>query len=134
MTRVVHRTVRCLYARPLVTATFALAAVFFASRLDALQPITPSTVGSTSGQKGRVVALTDQLRVGLNARLPEDFAFINLVVQRVEAGTLPRSLVDSTYLYARNRYKTHPGSHRLRPIVYFRPVLVMRAKQLGITL
>ena len=69
----------------------------------------------------------DQLRVGLKAVTPADLAFINLVVQKVDQGVLPRKLVDSTFLWARNRYLTRPGSHRLRPIVYFQPALIARA-------
>ena len=92
-------------------------------------PVTPS---DRSDRSGRQVGLKEQLRVGLKAVTKADFAFIDLVVLKVEQGKLPRSMVDSTFLWARNRYKTRPGSHRLRPMVYFQPALIARAKKLGV--
>lgn len=95
---------------------------------------TPVKGSDAANRSGRKVALKEQLRVGLKATTKEDLAFINLVVAKVDAGRLPRDLVDGTFLWARNRYKTRPGSHRLRPIVYFRPALTARAKAIGVTL
>ncbi|MCA9236338.1 MAG: hypothetical protein KDA44_12770 [Planctomycetales bacterium] len=135
MTKVIRTTAHCLGARPLVTASIVVAALIVAARLQALQaPVTPHTIGSADNRSGRQVKLYDQLRVGLKARTKADLEFIDLVVLRVDQGKLPRKLVDSTFLWARNRYKTKPGSHRLRPIVYFQPALTLRAKQLGISL
>ena len=135
MTKVIRTTAHCLGARPLVTASIVVAALIVAARLQALQaPVTPHTIGAAGNRSGRQVKLYDQLRVGLKARTKADLEFIDLVVLRVDQGKLPRKLVDSTFLWARNRYKTKPGSHRLRPIVYFQPALTLRAKQLGISL
>ncbi|MBX3433814.1 MAG: hypothetical protein KF847_10875 [Pirellulales bacterium] len=120
--------------RPAITAAVVALALLAGTRLAALQPVTPATVGRTTGENGRQVQLRDQLRVGLKATTQADIEFINLVVLRVEQGVLPRKLVDSTFLWARNRYITRPGSHRLRPMVYFQPALTLRAKQLGIQL
>jgi hypothetical protein len=127
-----------LAARPLLAAVVAVVAV--SSVLQAQQapapvprprPVTPST---PLNRAGRQVSLYDQLRVGLKATTKSDFAFINLVVLRVNEGKLPRRLVDSTFLWARNRYKSHPGSSRLRPMVYFQPALIERAKKVGVLL
>lgn len=83
---------------------------------------------------GRQVSLYDQLRVGLKAYTKEDLAFIAEVVEKVEEGKLPRKLVDSTFLWARNRYKAKPNGRRLRPMVYFQPALTLQAKKIGVVL
>lgn len=135
MTRIIRKTAFRLCTRPVLSLVTAATLLVVAARLLALQaPVTPSTGGSRSAQEGRQVALRDQLRVGLKARTKADLQFIELVVQRVDQGVLPRPLVDSTFLWARNRWRTRPGSHRLRPIVYFQPALTLRARQLGISL
>jgi hypothetical protein len=95
------------------------------------QPVTPST---SSNRDGRQVSLRDQLRVGLKAKTQADLAFIELVVARVDQGLLPRKLVDSTFLWARNRYRSRSNTRRLRPMVYFQPALVRQAKKIGLTL
>jgi hypothetical protein len=106
-----------------------------ATSLHAQQPAPqPVQASNTTNRQGRQVSLFDQLRVGLKAVTKEDFAFINLVVLRVNEGVLPRELVDSTFLWARNRYRSHSGRHRLRPMVYFKPALTARAKKLGVLL
>ncbi|MDZ4821031.1 MAG: hypothetical protein SGJ20_18855 [Planctomycetota bacterium] len=66
------------------------------------------------------------LNAGLQSRLPSEFAFVDLVVQKVEAGTLPRSLVESTFFWARR----HPPY----PFPYFRTGLKLRAKKIGVVL
>jgi hypothetical protein len=94
----------------------------------------PIKAGAPSDGEGRQVALRDQLRVGLKARTKADLEFIDLVVQRVNEGKLPRKLVDSTFLWARYRARIRPTTHPLRPIVYFQPALVLRAKAIGVRL
>lgn len=95
--------------------------------------VTISQAGAR-GQGGRQVALQDQLRAGLKARTKADFKFIETVVLEVAQGRLPRRLVDSTFLWARQRSKTRPGAHRLRPMVYFQPALTIQASRLGVRL
>jgi hypothetical protein len=125
-------------ARPLLAAVIVVAAV--GSVLQAQQPpapvppVRPVTPSTAFSRGGRQVSLYDQLRVGLKATTKSDFAFINLVVLRVNEGKLPRPLVDSTFLWARNRYKSHPGVSRLRPMVYFQPALIERAKRARVPL
>jgi hypothetical protein len=110
----------------------AVAAVLFGASLPAQQPaVRPSDPRNTNG---RQITLRDQLRTGLKAVLPADFVFIDLVVLRVNQGVLPRALVDTTFLWARRRVQsTHP-KYRQRPMVYFQPALVLRARKLGISL
>jgi hypothetical protein len=80
------------------------------------------------------VSLHDRLVVGLKARLPSELAFIDLVVEKVAAGELPERLVNETFFWAR----THAGQSKIgrpqRPIIYFQPALVLRAKKVGIVL
>ena len=94
-------------------------------------PVTPFTRFKGGG---RQVSLHDMLRVGLKAKTEADFAYIEEVVKLVDEGKLPRDMVDSSFLYARYRYRTHPTSHRLRPMVYFQPSLTARAKKIGVIL
>jgi hypothetical protein len=84
--------------------------------------------------EGRKLPLKEQLTLGLKATTKADKEFINLVVQKVEQGTLPRPLVDSTFLWARERANRKSPSRSLRPMVYFRPALAARAKMIHLTL
>jgi len=110
----------------------AAVVVLFGASLPAQQPAVRPSDGRN--RDGRQITLRDQLRTGLKAFTPADFAFIDLVVLRVNQGILPRKLVDGTFLWARRRVQsTHP-QYRQRPIVYFQPALVIRARKLGISL
>lgn len=100
--------------------------------LRAQQATTPVTPSDPPNRAGRQVSLKDQLRVGLKAVTKEDFAFIDLVVEKVEEGELPRRLVDSTFLWARRRVETQRPNYRKRPMVYFQPALIMRARAVGV--
>jgi hypothetical protein len=115
------------------------AITFVATALHAQQPPpaptpTPVSPDQPLNRQGRQVSLYDQLRVGLKAKTKADLAFIDLVVLRVNQGVLPRKMVDATFLWARNRYKSRPDSSRLRPIVYFQPALTLQAKKIGVVL
>lgn len=96
---------------------------------DLPPPVTPADRLKAGG---RQVKLYDMLRVGLKAKTEADFEYIAEVVKLVNEGKLPRDMVDSSFLYARYRYKTHPGSFKLRPMVYFQPSLTARAKKIGV--
>lgn len=76
-------------------------------------------------QDGVQVDFKQQLEKGLYARRPEEFAFIDRVVQMVELNQLSRELVTSTFLWAR---KKQPY-----PYVYFERGLKVRAARLGVT-
>lgn len=86
------------------------------------------------GNQGRQVTLHDQLTAGLKAYTKADRAFIDKVVLLVNLHKLPRSLVDSTFLWARDRAARKSPTRALRPMVYFRPALTLRAKRLGVKL
>ena len=100
----------------------------FPLKTTAQQSNDPST------NQGRQLTLRDQLVAGLRAFTKADIAFIDQVVILVEQGKLPRRLVNSTFLWARDRAARRSYNRRLRPMVYFRPALVARAKRIGIVL
>lgn len=113
MSRLISRTwivVGCLFALA------GLAGVFLVGRSEAQQVVTGN--GST------VPTLKEQLNTGLLARTPSERAFVDRVVAKVNAGVLPRRLVDSTFLWARNQQPY--------PMPYFERALKLRAKRLGI--
>jgi hypothetical protein len=91
--------------------------------------LTSSQTISPVARAAKTANLKDQLEKGLKARRPEEFAFIAKVVSRVENDTLPRSLVDSTFLWARKK-----GTGRIRPYQYFESGLKLRAKRIGVSL
>lgn len=74
---------------------------------------------------GVEIDLQDQLEKGLQARLPQEFAYIKRVVDLVRTDHLPLYLVRGTFDYAR---KKHPY-----PLQYFHRALTIRAAQLGIS-
>jgi hypothetical protein len=72
------------------------------------------------------VTLREQLEFGLLARTPDERAFVSKVVALVNDGTLPQSLVQSTFLWA--RYK------KPYPMPFFQQALKLRAQAVGIRL
>jgi hypothetical protein len=84
--------------------------------------------------QGRRLDLKDQLTTGLKATTTADKAFIDKVVAKVDAGQLPRAVVDSTFFWARQKANAHSYSRSLRPMVYFKPGLIARSSRLGIRL
>jgi hypothetical protein len=68
--------------------------------------------------------LKQQLKAGLLARTPDEQAFVDEVVARVDSGEIPLGLVQSTFLWARR--------HRPYPMQYFERALRVRAAELGI--
>jgi hypothetical protein len=72
--------------------------------------------------------LKTTLEKGLKARRKAEFQFIQHVIVLVNSGALPRSLVESTFLWARKEAK----AKRSYPFIYFQRGLQARAKKLGI--
>jgi hypothetical protein len=120
---------------PIVCVVIALVGLgSLAASLNGQEAPAPIKSGAARDGQGRQVSLRDQLRVGLKARTKADFAFIDVVVERVNQGKLSRKMVDSTFLWARNRARVRPTTHPLRPMVYFQPALVIRAKAIHVKL
>lgn len=80
--------------------------------------------GLASG--ANVHGLQDQLETQLLARRPVEIAFLRQVVHLVEIDVLPIALVHSTMLWARQI--------RPHPFPYFRRVMILRARRLGVEL
>ena len=76
--------------------------------------------------KAASTTLKKTLETGLKARRPQEFAFLATVATKVADGTLPRSLVESTFFWARRQ-----GRYSY---VYFEAGLRARAKRVGILL
>lgn len=100
-----------LSRRQLTLATAALALGCF---------MKAPTWGST------IAEFRDQLRLGLQARLPEEFQFIDRILQLVEQGHVPRDLVQSTFQWARKK--------RPYPFQFFKRGLIVRAARRGIVI
>ena len=75
-----------------------------------------------------VADLHQQLKSGLKARRPLEFAYIAKVVTMVENNELPFDLVMSTFIWTR-----HNPLAKDYPFVYFRQALHERAMKLGIS-
>jgi hypothetical protein len=86
------------------------------------EPAVPRT--DASGVE--VAGLRDQLAAGLRARLPSEFTFIAIVVDKVESNELPLDLVISTFQWARRKQPY--------PFPYFEHALRLRAASRGIRL
>lgn len=99
---------------------------------DGAIPLLGQSQGGAAVKQGRQISLKEQLTFGLRARTKSESAFIDLVVAKVDSGELPRPLVDSTFLWARDRAARRRDSVSVRPMVYFRPGLLARAKKLKI--
>ena len=74
-----------------------------------------------------VISLEDQLKTGLKARRPKETEFIAEVARLVNAGKLPRKLVDSTFMWALRRRTNYP-------FPAFERALRLQADQLGVDL
>ena len=67
-----------------------------------------------------------RLEKDLMARMPNEFAFVDLVLEKVKSGELPLKMVNGTYLWARVK--------RPYPFVYFQRALQFRAARIGVKL
>jgi hypothetical protein len=80
------------------------------------------------------ISLRDRLIVGLEARLKSEIAFCDTVVLHVHLGHLPLRVVDETFLWARQRAAPVRNGIQYRPIIYFQPAMIARAKRLRLAL
>ena len=79
-----------------------------------------------------MVSLRDRLVVGLQARLKSEVAFVEEVAFEVRIGELPQRMVDQTFFWARDRRLDQSAMETRRPIIYFQPAMIARAKRLGV--
>ena len=73
-----------------------------------------------------VVELRDQLKFGLRVAFPEQEAFVNEVVAKVDSGELSRAMVNVVFVWARKR------NPRI-PFPYFETVMRLLAEKRGVT-
>ena len=106
---------------------FCITAVLLA--LACCQPPPAQLVAASGVSAARGTPdLKTTLEKGLRARRKGEFQFIDHVITLVNNGSLPRSLVVSTFLWAR---KEAAAKHSY-PFVYFERGLKARAKKLKI--
>jgi hypothetical protein len=94
---------------------------------DRLVPNGVSSQADNIPPSDGVADLKDTLIAGLKVTRPVDIAWIDRVVLKVDQGRLPRSLVLSTFKWARKQ-------HGVFPFPYFKQGLRLRAARLGIPL
>jgi hypothetical protein len=83
----------------------------------------------------RPISFRDRLVTGLKARLKSEVRFVDRVVDEVNAGRLPKRLVDQTFFWSRNAaLRRKYGGRVQRPIIYFRPAMIRQAEHLDVTL
>src|SRR5262249_15682357 len=114
----VIRPLRCFMQRAIFRA---MALVLISSILAA--GFAKAQVVTTGGIV--VPTLKQQLQTGLLARTPDEIAFVDKVVAKVNAGELPISLVQTTFLWARAKGVRYP-------MPYFERALRIRAAAVGI--
>ena len=90
-------------------------------------PALPCAVAAEPTSEKTFVSLETRLKKGLQARLPGENAFVDAVVEQVNAGRLPQKLVDSTYLWAVQRRQSYP-------FPCFQRALRIQAARLGLDL
>ena len=109
---------------PLVIRTrLLLAAVLAVATCHAVLAAEPKPIAN-GGVTG--LDLKTQLEKGLKARRPVEFQYIDQINKLVEDGKLPRKLVASTFVRARNQ--------PTRQLQYFQFALQARTKKLGVKL
>lgn len=115
---------------------FWIAPAALAISVTSASAISPTSIGRPGVRvqtgAGRQLSLRDQLLYGLSVATKQDREFVDRVVALVHVGVLPRNLVDSTFLWARQNAALRGGTAAVRPMIYFRPALEMRARRLGI--
>ena len=112
--------------RALYVVLLLIAFLAAAQGVSTIAAETSTSATANRGENFRGPSLRERLEKGLKARRPKEFAFIATVATRVEEGTLPRSLVDATFFWARNK--------RPYPYPYFEEALKQRAKKLGLAI
>jgi hypothetical protein len=99
--------------------------LFCLALLGTRQLAVAESTPTRSGELSKSADFKERLEKDLMARRPSEFAFIDKVVGLVDAGTLPRSLVNAVYLWARRQ---------ARPFQYFERGLRVRAAKIGVTI
>jgi hypothetical protein len=89
------------------------------------------------GADQQQATLNELLRSVLKCRRPVEFAYIDLVTAKVDAGQLPESMVLSMMKWAQKRARQEAESGRRKsdiPFPYFQQGMFLRAKEIGVNL
>ncbi len=86
----------------------------------------PNSVLAASRENPQGVLDVEVMKVALHTSTEQENGFLEYVVARVEKGTLPLDLVESTFLWAKKKPK--------KRFYYFREGLIRRAAERGIKL
>ena len=98
------------------------------SRICLSLALATTMLAAGAGQKKSVDNPLDAktMQVALHTATPEENGFIEYVLDRVDKGTLPLDMVESTFLWAKKKPQ--------RKFQYFKHGLILRAEQKGIHL
>ena len=100
-----------------------------------VQPAHAAQLTLEQGSPNKPISLRDRLVAGLKARRKVEIEFVESVVNKVNQGQLPQRLVDQTFFWARDRANIRSVQGRVRrPIIYFQPAMIARAKRLRVTI
>jgi hypothetical protein len=99
-----------------------LATLLCLAALSAIQPTTVLAINTRQPFTG--LTLEQTLAMGLKARRPVEFRYVQRIAALVASGELPQSMVIGTFIWARKQ----PG----RPLQKFDLALRERAKKKGI--
>src|SRR5262245_60770061 len=91
---------------------------FLAACITTVAALPPAALGDNPQ-----VNLKTMLEKGLKARRPVEFRFVARVVELVENGTLPKKMVQKTFLWARKQPE--------HPFQYFQRALQIQASEIG---
>lgn len=110
------------YLPRMVTKTLAAAVL---TALLSTTVFSPAATAAEPPVPRQSTTLAEQLKAGLKARLPEEFAYADRVAALVEQGVLPVKLVDTAFAWARKKGVPYP-------FPYFRRVLEIQASLIGV--
>ena len=96
-----------------------------------------AALGRPARSDEQQATLNETLRSVLRCRRPQEFAFVNLVTQKVDQGQLPKALVLSMMNWASKRSREEVAAGQRKndiPFPYFQEGLRRRAAEIGVDL
>jgi hypothetical protein len=104
---------------------------WFVSLLAPLTLVATALLGRRAIAGPEQATLNETLRFALRCRRPQEFAFVDLVTNKVKMGELPTAMVLSMMKWAIERSRER--GDRI-PFPYFQEGLRLRAKEIGVNL
>jgi len=130
------RFARLAGGRPSLTAALGTATIIaLAIALTCARAANiPQQVATNRGVTHSRATLRERLIYGLQARIPSEVEFVDLVVVKVHTGKLPERMVNQTFFWARDRASVARNGSQQRPIIFFMPAMQARAARLDVDL